>query len=110
MIERYPEVQLATLVDKAPEGDGWVHEIKFDGYRLLGFFAEGEVTLRTRNGKDWTSSFPAIVAAMRKLKCDSAVIDLEAVILDAAGKSSFQALQTALGEGGHPETIVGLRF
>ena len=41
-IERYPAVQLATLVDKAPEGDGWVHEIKFDGYRLLGFFAEGE--------------------------------------------------------------------
>ena len=110
LIERYPEVQLATLVDKAPEGDGWVHEIKFDGYRLLGFFADGEVMLRTRNGNDWTSSFPAIVAAMRKLKCDSAVIDLEAVILDAAGKSSFQALQSALGEGGNPETIVGYVF
>lgn len=110
LIERYPGVQLATLVDKAPEGDGWVHEIKFDGYRLLGFFAEGEVTLRTRNGNDWTSSFPGIVEAMRKLNCDAAVIDLEAVVLDASGKSSFQALQAALGDGGNPETIVAYVF
>ena len=58
MIERYPDVQLATLVDKAPEGDEWVHEIKFDGYRLLSFVADGEVSLRTRNGNDWTSRFP----------------------------------------------------
>ena len=43
LIELYPDVQLATLVDKAPEGDQWVHEIKFDGYRLLGFLAEGVV-------------------------------------------------------------------
>ena len=58
---RYPEVQLATLVDEAPEGDKWVHEIKFDGYRLLGFVAGGAARLRTRNGNDWTESFPAIV-------------------------------------------------
>ena len=68
------------------------------------------MTLRTRNGKDWTSSFPAIVAAMRKLKCDSAVIDMEAVILNADGKSSFQALQAALGDGGRPENIVAYVF
>jgi bifunctional non-homologous end joining protein LigD len=110
LIERYPEVQLATLVDEAPGGDGWVHEIKFDGYRLLGFFAGSEVALRTRNGNDWTSSFPAIVGAMRKLKCDSAVIDVEAVILDADGKSSFQALQAALGDGGNPGKIVAYVF
>jgi len=109
LIERYPEVQLATHVDEAPQGDNWVHEIKFDGYRLLGFFAGGEVSLRTRNGKDWTSNFPRIVAAMRKLKCDSAVIDMEAVIIDARGKSSFQALQAALG-GGNPERIVAYMF
>lgn len=110
LIERYPEVQLATLVDGAPDGPGWVHEIKFDGYRLLGFLAESEVTLRTRNGNDWTSSFPAIVAAMRGLKCNSAVIDLEAVILDSDGKSSFQALQAALGDGGKPERILAYAF
>jgi len=110
LIKRYPEVQLATLVDEAPEGDQWVHEIKFDGYRLLGFFAGDEATLRTRNGNDWTSSFPAIAAAMQKLKCESVVVDMEAVILDGAGKSSFQALQAALGEGGNRKNIVAYVF
>ena len=110
LMDRYPEIQLATLVDKAPEGEGWVHEIKFDGYRLLGFAAGGATSLRTRNGNDWTESFPAIAAAMEKLKVDSAVLDMEAVVLDAEGKSSFQALQAALGEGGRPERIVGYAF
>ena len=110
LMERYPAVQLATLVDKAPEGEKWVHEIKFDGYRLLGFAAGGAARLRTRNGNDWTESFPAIVAALEKLKVDSAVLDMEAVLLDPKGKSSFQALQAALGEGGHPERIVAYGF
>src|SRR5262245_61287200 len=83
LIARYPEVQLATLVDAAPAGDKWVHEIKFDGYRLLGFVADGDSRLRTRNGNDWTGSFPAIAAALKKLKVDDAVVDMEAVILDA---------------------------
>ena len=48
--KQYPGVQLATLVDAPPEGDKWLHEIKFDGYRLLGFLSGGEVVLRTRNG------------------------------------------------------------
>jgi len=110
LIERYPDVQLATLVDNAPEGDQWVHEIKFDGYRLLGFLAEGDVRLRTRNGKDWTPKFPVIAAAMRKLKCDSVVIDMEAIVPDAQEKSTFQGLQAALGEGGRPESIVAYVF
>ena len=57
LMAQYPEVQLATLVDEAPAGDKWVHEIKFDGYRLLGFVAGGESRLRTRNGNDWTGVF-----------------------------------------------------
>ena len=110
LMDRYPEVQLATLVDEAPEGEGWVHEIKFDGYRLLGFAAGGAARLRTRNGNDWTESFPAIVEALEKLKVDSAVLDMEAVLLDAEGKSSFQALQSALGDGGRPERITAYVF
>jgi len=110
LMGQYPEVQLATLVDQAPAGDKWVHEIKLDGYRLLGFVAGGETRLRTRNGNDWTESFPAIEASLKKLKADDAVLDLEAVILDAEGKSGFQALQAALGEGGRPERIVAYVF
>jgi bifunctional non-homologous end joining protein LigD len=96
-MELYPAVQLATLVDAPPNGDGWLNEIKFDGYRLLVFFSGGAALLRTRNGKDWTGSFPSLAAAMEKLNVEDAVLDMEAVIVDAQGKSSFQALQAALG-------------
>ena len=88
----------------------WLHEIKFDGYRLLGFLAGGEVSLRTRNGLDWTSKFPSVAAALEGLKAKTAVIDMEAVVLDENGKSGFQALQAALGEGGPRERIVAYAF
>jgi bifunctional non-homologous end joining protein LigD len=73
-MELYPDVQLATLVDEPPQGDEWLHEIKFDGYRLLGFVSGGAAALRTRNSKDWTGSFPSLVAAMEKLKVQDAVL------------------------------------
>jgi bifunctional non-homologous end joining protein LigD len=110
LMELYPEVQLATLVDNPPEGEEWVHEIKFDGYRLLGFLARGEARLRTRNGKDWTGSFPSVTTALGKLKTQDAVLDMEAVIVDEKGKTSFQALQAALGDGGKPEKIIAYVF
>ena len=109
-MDRYTEVQLATLVDKAPEGEEWIHELKFDGYRLLGFVAGGAARLRTRNGNDWTERFPSLLSTLQHLKIDSAVLDMEAVLLDPEGKSNFQALQAALGEGGHPERIVAYGF
>jgi bifunctional non-homologous end joining protein LigD len=110
LLKQYPAVQLATLVDAPPEGEQWVHEIKLDGYRLLGFVAGGEVSLRTRNGLDWTSKFPSVASALERLKATDAVVDLEAVVLDEDGKSGFQALQAALGEGGRRERIVGYAF
>ncbi len=110
LMERYPDVQLATLVDEPPQGEDWLHEIKFDGYRLLGFVSGGAAALRTRNGKDWTDSFPSLSTAMEKLKAEDAVLDMEAVIVDEQGKSSFQALQAALGDGGKPEKIVAYVF
>ncbi|BDC48961.1 ATP-dependent DNA ligase [Bryobacterales bacterium F-183] len=110
LLEQYPEVQLATLVEAAPEGEGWVHEVKFDGYRLLVFVADGEVLLRTRNAKDWTARFPAIVAAAKKLKVHDAVLDVEAVVLDSKGRSGFQQLQAALGEGGDTSVITAFAF
>src|ERR1044071_4325058 len=98
LVRRYPEVQLATLVDKAPGGKQWVHEIKLDGYRLVGFVSAGAVQLRTRNGKDWTESFPSLASALGKLKVKDAVLDMEAVMVDPHGKTSFQALQAALSD------------
>ena len=103
-------MQLATLVDAPPEGDKWLHEIKFDGYRLLGFLSGGEVGLRTRNGLDWTSKFPSVATAIAGLKAKDAVLDMEAVVLDENGKSGFQALQAALGEGGRRDRIVAYAF
>jgi bifunctional non-homologous end joining protein LigD len=110
LVAKYPEVQLATLVDAAPEGDGWVHEVKFDGYRLLVFVSDGQVLLRTRNAKDWTARFPTIVQAAKKLKVTDAVLDVEAVVLDKEGRSGFQPLQAALGEGGDTSTITAFAF
>src|SRR5207248_4216450 len=108
--KRYPGVQLATLVDAPPEGEKWLHEIKFDGYRLLGFLSDGEVVLRTRNGLDWTSKFPSVTTAIASLKAKDAVLDMEAVVLNDNGKSGFQALQAALGEGGRRDRIVAYTF
>ena len=108
--KRYPGVQLATLVDEPPEGDTWLHEIKLDGYRLLGFLSDGGVRLRTRNGLDWTPKFPPIASALAGLKATDAVLDMEAVVLDEQGKSEFQALQAALGEGGRRDRIVAYAF
>jgi bifunctional non-homologous end joining protein LigD len=107
---RYADVQLATLVDTPPQGEEWIHEIKLDGYRLLGYLEDRNVTLMTRNGNDWTARFPSIVASMLKLKAKSAVIDMEAVMMQESGRTSFQALQNALGDGGAVEKITAYVF
>lgn len=110
LMKKFPEVQLATLVEKPPEGDQWLHEIKFDGYRLLGFVADGAARLITRNGNDWTRKFPGIYASVAHLKAKTVVMDMEAVVLDSEGKSSFQAMQQALGEGGDPGSVQAYVF
>jgi bifunctional non-homologous end joining protein LigD len=88
--------ELAVLADHPPSGEQWLHEVKFDGYRLLAFIKAGKVQLLTRHGLDWTKKFAAIAAPLAKLKVDSAIIDGEAVVLDSAGRSDFQALQATL--------------
>jgi bifunctional non-homologous end joining protein LigD len=91
--------QLATLVTGAPQGDGWLHEIKLDGYRILARLSGGDVTLMSRNGLDWTRKFPEIAAALGRLKIASAVLDGEIVALAENGQSSFARLQQALSAG-----------
>ena len=87
--------QLATLVDAVPTGSGWLHEYKYDGYRLLLSVGEGGATAWTRNGKDWSDKFKALVKAASSLP-PGTMIDGEAVALDDKGKPSFQLLQSTL--------------
>src|SRR5690606_3278024 len=97
--------QLATLVSTPPEGDQWVHEIKYDRYRIGALVERGKVRLVSRNGKDWTARFPAVASAIAQLSLDRAVIDGEVVALDAEGRTDFQTLQNAMGiEGERPST------
>ncbi|HJT66691.1 MAG TPA: non-homologous end-joining DNA ligase [Pyrinomonadaceae bacterium] len=88
--------QLATLVKEAPRGNEWLHELKFDGYRLLCHLHRGHVRLWTRNRKDWTDKFPNVVKALQGLKVQSAILDAEVVAMDGSGRSSFQMLQQAI--------------
>ena len=91
----FEEPQLATLVDEVPTGNGWLHEYKYDGYRLLLSVGEGVATAWTRNGKDWSDKFKALVKAAAKLPA-GCLIDGEAVALDDKGRPSFQLLQSTL--------------
>jgi bifunctional non-homologous end joining protein LigD len=91
---------LATLRPRAPTGEGWVHEIKFDGYRLQAQVRGGKVRLLTRSGQDWSDRFgDAVAAALGALPCDTAIIDGELVVENAAGASDFPALQADLSAG-----------
>ena len=92
--------QLATLVDTVPAGTGWLHEIKYDGYRALIAVADGTAKAYTRTGLDWSDRFAPVVAAIAATVPGPALIDGEVVALDRDGKPGFSALQTALKEGG----------
>jgi bifunctional non-homologous end joining protein LigD len=88
--------QLCESVDRPPSGSGWVHEIKFDGYRIQLRAEHGTVALKTRKGLDWTAKFGAIAKAAKALS--DCIIDGEIVALDAHGAPDFAALQAALSE------------
>ena len=98
-LPRTVKPSLAKLVESAPEGDQWLHEIKFDGYRMLGRIDRKRVRLISRHGVDWTERFAAIAADLVQLNVENAFIDGEIVAMDERGASSFSALQEALSEG-----------
>ncbi len=88
--------ELATWVDKVPTGDGWIHEIKYDGYRIIALIQDGEVKLVTRNDNDWTDRFKLIAKDIESLGLENAVIDGEVVVLREDGITDFGALQNHL--------------
>lgn len=91
-------VQLATLVDEAPEGDEWLHEMKLDGYRIVAERRGRNVKLWSRRFNDWTAQFPTVAAAVAGLPAKSCVIDGEVAAVMPDGRTSFQALQNRGGQ------------
>jgi bifunctional non-homologous end joining protein LigD len=92
---------LATLAREVPDGDGWLFEVKWDGYRALGYVRAGEARLVSRNGNDLSARFPAIAKALAKAaRSPECVVDGEVCALDERGRPSFSAMQQ--GKPGTP--------
>jgi len=98
-LPKFRDFQLATLVDSVPTGSRWLHEVKYDGYRVLIAIAGTRVKIYSRSGLDWTEKFPGIAEAAATLNIGSALIDGEAVAFKD-GKPNFSALQDAIANGG----------
>ena len=98
--------QLSQLVKQAPGGSDWVHEIKYDGYRMHARLDRGQVRLLTRTGLDWTDKYPAIASALAQLPATSAYLDGELCGVRPDGVTSFSMIQSATDSG----TTAGLVF
>jgi hypothetical protein len=102
---------LALLKTAPPVGPDWAYEIKWDGYRLAIHIEPKGVRIITRGGHDWTHRFPAIAAAAKDLGVGTAILDGEAVVLNADGRSDFGALQRSLGgRGGKRSSTESILF
>jgi bifunctional non-homologous end joining protein LigD len=96
-LPKFVEPELTKLVEHPPSGNGWAHEIKFDGYRVQARVEDGKAVLNTRKGLDWTERFPAIAKAAQSLP--DSILDGEVVALDKDGTPNFSAVQAALSDG-----------
>lgn len=92
----FVDFQLPTLVDQPPEGDGWLHEVKHDGYRTELIVEQGRARALTRSGFDWSEKYRPIVDESAGLKARSAIVDGEVIVFDDHGTSDFQALRSAI--------------
>jgi len=92
-------LSLAALYDTAPSGANWLHEVKFDGYRMEARLDHGKVRLLTRRQQDWTHRFKPVADAVAALPAETALLDGEVVVEDERGISNFSLLQTDLKEG-----------
>ena len=88
--------ELPRLVTSVPEGSQWIHEMKYDGYRMQAQVKNGIVNFYTRSGLDWASSFPYIMNALANLNIHNAILDGEVVAMDDKGRTNFQQLQNSL--------------
>jgi bifunctional non-homologous end joining protein LigD len=91
--------QLATLTDALPQGDDWLFEVKFDGYRALTAASGDQARIYTRSGNDWTDRYPNIARAVTALDLDGALLDGEIVAIAENGRTDFGALQQVMRDG-----------
>lgn len=98
---RFVTPMAARIVQKLPEGDDWLYEVKFDGYRALLLKSGSRARIISRNEKDLTSAYPSVAAAAARLRAAQATVDGEIVAVDASGRPSFQALQHRAAHPGH---------
>src|SRR5271165_1279082 len=101
--------QLTKLVDQPPEGSDWLHEIKFDGYRMHARLDRGAVRLLTRTGLDWTHKYPAIASGLSSLPAAQAYLDGELCGVRPDGTTSFSLIQTA-SDTGNSDALVFFLF
>ena len=99
---------LPTLVETPPAGEGWVHEIKHDGYRTQLVIERGKARAFSRNGHDWTDKYPRVASDAAKIRCRSAVLDGEVIVQDKHGRSDLEALYQAMAD--EPHRIVFFAF
>ena len=93
---RFIPFEVPTAVREPPEGDDWIYEVKFDGYRTQLVIYKGNVTAFSRRGLDWTDRYPGVIAAARDFPVRSGILDGETVIMDKDGVSDFSALIKAV--------------
>lgn len=98
-VPEFIEPMMARAVAELPQGDDWVYEVKWDGYRALALKHGDSVRLLSRKGNDLAKDFPGVVAAVRGVDADTAVLDGEIVALDAKGRPQFQLLQNRASVG-----------
>ena len=108
-LPRWIRPQLTQLVDAAPEGEGWLHEIKFDGYRMHARLDHGAVKLLTRTGLDWTHKYPPIARAVAGLGARQAYLDGELCGVGPDGITSFNIVQLG-SDGGNAAALMFFLF
>jgi bifunctional non-homologous end joining protein LigD len=104
-LPRFVPPELATLVAEVPRGDGWIHEIKLDGYRMQLRVDGRSVSVLSRNGKDWTARVPALVEQARELGQRRLLLDGELVHVDEDGRTNFSDLVEELGKGARADVM-----
>jgi bifunctional non-homologous end joining protein LigD len=106
---KWIEPQLTRLVDEAPEGPDWLHEIKYDGYRMHARVDGGKAQLLTRTGRDWSHRYRFTTGALRSLPVTTAYLDGELCAISPNGVPLFSRLQAAMDEG-RTDTLVFFVF